>query len=75
MAHQDELENILIPCFESLNPDIIGNPYLVVGTVDMKVWRKGLKAASTLQDILAHAADFKMHYDLKVDPGGWRMEP
>ena len=75
MAHQDELENILAQCFSSRNPDVIGNKYLVMGTVDMQVWRKGLKGAvSTLQDVLDHTADFKMRYDLKVDPGGWRVD-
>ena len=76
MVHQDELENLLTQCFSSRKPEVIGNAYLVMGTVDMQVWRKGLKAAgSTLQDLLDNASDFKKHYDLKVDHGGWRMDP
>ena len=76
MAHQDELENVLAQGFSSRRPDVVGNKYLVMETVDMQVWRKGLKgSASTLQEILDHAADFKMRYDLQVDPGGWRVDP
>ena len=76
MVHQDELENVLTQNFSSIAPDVIGNRYLVLGTMDIRVWRMGLKEeGSTLGDILNNAADFKKRYDLEVDPGGWRFDP
>ena len=55
---------------------MIGNEYMVFGTVDKKFWRKGLKGDPTqLGDILDHAADFKEELNLEYDPGGWRPDP
>ena len=76
MAHQDELEKVLTQNFSSLAPEVIGNKYLVMGTVDMKVWRKGLKGPGpTMQDVLDLTADFKKYCSLEVDPGGRRFDP
>lgn len=72
MVHQDELESLLAYSFSSLAPEIIGNDYLVIGTVDKKVWKKGLEGKEEgLGDMLKHIADFKRVYDLHVEPGGW----
>lgn len=72
MAHQYDLEQELANHFESISPDIIGNDYMVLGTVDMKVWRQGLKHGGINIDmVLNHTADFKKYFDLIVEPGGW----
>src|ERR1700730_4330882 len=34
IAHQDELEEQLLALFEEHNPKVIGNDYLVIGTLD-----------------------------------------
>ena len=76
MVHQDELENILTQNFSSIAPEVIGNTYLVMGTMDIRVWRRGLKGeGSILNNILDNIADFKMRYDLKIEPGGWSFDP
>src|SRR4029453_14659456 len=72
MAHQDELEAQLAHSFSQLAPEVRGNEYLVLGTVDKKVWKKGLAGGGgTLSEILEHVADFKRVLKLEVDPGGW----
>jgi hypothetical protein len=72
MAHQDELEQELANNLVSIDPDVIGNEYLVLGTVDMKVWRRGLKGhENDIDRVLSHTADFKKYFDLIVEPGGW----
>ena len=38
MAHQDELEAQLAHSFSQIAPEFIGNEYLVLGTIDKKVW-------------------------------------
>ncbi|MDQ3942924.1 MAG: hypothetical protein M3254_07450 [Actinomycetota bacterium] len=75
MVHQDELEHELVVAFESRNnPDVIGNDYMVFGTMDRKVWRKNLRGdAGASGDVLDHIADFKEYLDLHYDPGGWRL--
>jgi hypothetical protein len=56
---------------DRLAPDVIGNGYLVLGTIDKKIWRQGLQGTPPpLADLRKHMVDFKKHLDLKVE-GGW----
>lgn len=72
VVHQDELESELALSFSSLAPEVIGNDYMVLGTVDKKVWQRGLEGTGfQLQEALDHMADFKRHLTLIVEPGGW----
>ena len=73
VVHQDELEAELVHSFEQRNPDLIGNPYLVVGTVETKTWKQGLTGRPGMLDqFLEQTADFARVLTLQVDPGGWR---
>jgi hypothetical protein len=38
VVHQSELEAELAYKFETLKPEVVGNDYLVLGTVDKKFW-------------------------------------
>lgn len=59
IAHQDELEHELtVMCLERA-PQIIGNNYFIIGTVEKKAWRQGLGKEGTLTDVLPHMADIK----------------
>ena len=72
IAHQDELEGELARTFSAMAPDVIGNEYLALGTVDKKVWKRSLEGNDLeLQEILGHMADFKRVLKLEVAPGGW----
>ena len=72
MAHQDELEAQLAHSFSQIAPEVIGNEYLVLGTIDKKVWQEGLAGGGgELGEMLKHVADFKRVLKLEVEPGGW----
>lgn len=71
VVHKDELEHELVVAFERRAPHAIGNEYVVVGTMDKKMWRKSLKGEG-LPDPLARLADFEEVLDLHYEPGGWR---
>ena len=72
MVHQNELEAQLANSFSKIAPEFIGNEYLVIGTVDKRVWKKGLEGSEgEFSEMLRHIADFKRVYDLHVEPGGW----
>ena len=72
IAHQDELEAQLAESFSSIAPDVIGNQYMVLGTVDKRIWQSGRQGSGhQLGEVLKHTADFKTVLDLKVEPGGW----
>jgi hypothetical protein len=76
IAHQDELEDELVHCFERLAPDVIGNPYLVLGTVDKKWWKESLdRGGDPIAEALDHVADFKRVLDLTIEGGGWMPVP
>lgn len=71
VLHQDELEAELVGTFERVAPDVIGNQYLVLGTVDKKWWKDGLgRVRDQPRDALEHLSEFKKV--LGLDPGGWR---
>jgi hypothetical protein len=71
MAHQDELEMELAHSFSQIAPEVIGNEYMVLGTIEKKVWQQGLRGKSpALGEVLKHVADFKKYYDLEYEPGG-----
>ena len=73
IAHQDELEAELTHFFAQHHPDVVGNDYLVLGTVDLKAWKEGMRGKqSTLDQMLEHVSDFKTHRTLEIDWGGWR---
>lgn len=72
MVHRDELEAQLAHSFSQIAPEVIGNEYMVLGTVEKKVWQEGLRGrGQQLAEILKHVADFKKEYDLEYEPGGW----
>jgi hypothetical protein len=72
IVHQDELEAELAHSLARLSPGVVGNPYMVLGTMDKKVWEQGLTAAQPLGEAMEHVSQFKKHLDLYYDPGGWR---
>lgn len=73
IVHQHELEAQFAHTFETLAPDVIGNEYMVMGTLDRKTWKAGLAGAGPkLDEVLEHMADFAHVLTLEVDPGGWR---
>ena len=47
IAHQHELEHELAYSFSKFAPDVIGNEYLVIGTIEKKVWQRGLQGHSS----------------------------
>jgi hypothetical protein len=71
MAHKDILEGELALTFSRLEPNVIGNEYLVLGTMEKKAWQKGMTApGQNLGEALDHVAQFKKMLDLHVE-GGW----
>jgi hypothetical protein len=76
MAHCDELEAELARSPAGFVPSAPAKGYLVLGTVERKVWQKGLEGnGPPPEEMLKHTADFKKYYDLHVEPGGWRPAP
>jgi hypothetical protein len=69
ILHQDKVETLLVLSFETRQPEIIGNDYLIVGTVERSYWNKASKKGGTYQEFFDNLHDFKevvvfepMHY-------------
>ena len=72
MVHQDELEEQLAHSLTQIAPEAIGNEYVVLGTIEVKAWREGLRGREKQPAaLLQHIADFKNVYELEYEPGGW----
>jgi hypothetical protein len=71
MVHQDELEEQLAYNFSQIAPEVIDNEYIVLGTIEKKIWQEGLRRERPLVEMLEHTADFKRVYHLGYEPGGW----
>ena len=65
IAHQDEIEGYLAKVFAKFAPEVIGNDFLVVGTVERKQWRRGLAKPLENAEMLAALHDFKDHLQFK----------
>jgi hypothetical protein len=59
LAHQEEVETELTTLFEEKRPEVVGNDYMVVGTVEMGVWRRSLAQPLTAAELLAHTSDIE----------------
>ena len=72
MVQRAELEAELAHGLSQRAPQAIGNDYLVLGTVEKRIWKKELDGkGKPLAGMLEHLADFKQRYDLDYTPGGW----
>lgn len=59
IVHQDQLEEQLAAYFSATNPEIVGNDYLVMGTLDKSEWKQGMQDPLSMQEMLEHLHDFK----------------
>lgn len=71
IVHQDELEPLVASQLRALGHSIDQCEYLVVGTVDPKVWRKGLTGGVSLDEVVQHMADFQKHMQIEQTGHGW----
>jgi len=71
IVHQDELEAQLEALFAERDPSLIGNDYLVLGTVERQAWREGMKQPKGIQGMLEHLHDFEKVRTVEYQPAGW----
>ena len=59
IAHRDELEALLAGHFSVVDPDVVGNEYLVLATVDLAFWKAAMANAVSFEETLEHTAQIK----------------
>jgi len=58
IAHQDQLEDQMATTFSAITPEIIGNTYEVLGTIDRSEWKGGMQDHLSVEELLEHLHDF-----------------
>ena len=58
IAHQDQVEQELAALFSRRAPELVGNTYLVIGTLDRDVWKRGMAEPLALQQMVEQLHDF-----------------
>jgi hypothetical protein len=69
IAHQDEIEAVMAAMFTVHKPEIVGNDYLVLGTMDRPEWKRGLTTPLSTQEMVTVLHDFKEV--VRFELGGW----
>lgn len=71
IGHKDEIEHHLTATFIQLKHGDIGNNYIIIGTVEKKSWRAGLKQPQSFGESIKHVHDFKRYEELRMTMAGW----
>ena len=72
VAHKHEIEHLLTEMFRQRSPDVIGNDYLILGTVEKSAWREGVVRSHTIDELRSHTSDFVVnHEELRLRQRGW----
>ena len=71
IVHQAEIETLIEGLRRRHSASNHRLEYLVLGTVDPKVWRRGLSGGVTVDELVRHMADFKAYMRVDYRPGGW----
>lgn len=71
ITHRDELDGELAIALERLDPEAVGSDYSVIGTVELRAWRRGLHTATTGEEVLRHTAPFTTEIIVEYTPATW----
>ncbi len=63
VANKAEVEHLLTTLCRDRAPAVIGNRYLIIGTVEKKAWRDGMKKPMGMLDTLKHVSDFAKYFE------------
>jgi hypothetical protein len=66
IVHRDELEQQLALLFTHRAPELVGNDYLVIGTMDRPVYELSRKKPLTILEMLDNLHDFKEVLQFKL---------
>ena len=71
ILHQNKVEELLTAAMMQHNPTVIGNEYLIVGTMERKGWRESQKNPRDFKMVLEYLHDFKEMVTFEPQHYGW----
>jgi predicted signal transduction protein with EAL and GGDEF domain len=69
IAHQDEIKANLGALFEMRAAEVVGDDYLVIGTLDRPDWKRGITGTTTVEEAIEALHDFKNVVRFEPPPG------
>jgi hypothetical protein len=75
ITRKSETEAQMVAGFASRRPEIIGNEYLVFGTLDRKDWRQSLQGNLSQKQTIVRVRIFKDVWNFEVVPAHWAPAP
>ena len=73
IVKKPEVESLMAASFENVNPSIIGNEYLVFGTLDRSDWQRYKEAPTDSKEAFKQVYVFKDVLKFEVMPRGWYL--
>lgn len=71
ITKKSELESLMATAFEKLNPQIIGNDYLVMGVAERSDWQESKKGKLSEGETIERMIVFKDVWNFEFIPAGW----
>ncbi|MBW4642077.1 MAG: hypothetical protein KME23_03520 [Goleter apudmare HA4340-LM2] len=71
IAKKQEIESLMAFGLSQSHPKIIGNKYVVIGTVDKKDWKEGSQESLSPAEIIERTYIFQDIWNFEVIPAGW----
>ena len=71
IAQKGKVEALMAARFESVNPSVIGNEYLIFGTLDRTEWRQYSKVPEDPSEVIEQVHVFKDVWNFELVRGGW----
>jgi len=75
IARRSEVESLRAAAFERRDPSIVGNEYLVVGTLPRRLWRARDDAGMRPVDMLDQTEILRDVWKFELAGGGWGPAP
>ena len=71
IAKKQEIESFMAAGFSQENNQVIGNNYLVMGTLERQDWKQGSQGSLSPGEILEKMYIFKNKWNFEIIPAGW----
>jgi hypothetical protein len=71
IGHKHEIKHYLTELFLKIDIEVIGNDYLVFGTVEKKAWHENITDPKALNEMRQHVHDFKSYQNIRMTMAGW----
>jgi len=72
IARKNEIESLMAERISRERSELLGNDYLVIGTLDRKDWVEGHKGGATPHDLVNRMYVFEDVFSFQIIPAGWR---